>query len=248
MPIHDWSKIPSGLFHDFHQGWSIHIKEALNRGLLPKGLSAMVEQRAGTKEGDVLTVSSGSRVKRPDFGGSGAATMDRPVTRIVRKSTKEIYATRANRIVVKHNLGRIVAVIEIVSPGNKHSGLAFKEFVNKAVDFLRVGVHLLVIDLFPPSTRDPQGIHQAIWDEFDGGDTEQIAGKNRILVSYDADEEPTAFVEPIAVGDVLPSMPLFLAEGEHVFVPLEATYQRAWDGSTEVMRAAIETGVMPEFE
>ena len=174
--------------------------------------------------------------------------MDRPVTRIVRKSTKEIYATRANRIVVKHNLGRIVAVIEIVSPGNKHSGLAFKEFVNKAVDFLRVGVHLLVIDLFPPSTRDPQGIHQAIWDEFDGGDTEQIAGKNRILVSYDADEEPTAFVEPIAVGDVLPSMPLFLAEGEHVFVPLEATYQRAWDGSTEVMRAAIETGVMPEFE
>jgi hypothetical protein len=52
----------------------------------------------------------------------------------------------------------------------------------------------------------------------------------------------------MAVGDVLPNMPLFLAEGEHVSVPLETTYRRAWDGSTEVMRAAIETGVMPEFE
>jgi hypothetical protein len=22
MPLHDWSKIPSGLFHHFHQDWS----------------------------------------------------------------------------------------------------------------------------------------------------------------------------------------------------------------------------------
>jgi len=28
------------------------------------------------------------------------------------------------------------------------------------------GVHLLLIDLFPSSKRDPQGIHQAIWDQF----------------------------------------------------------------------------------
>jgi hypothetical protein len=188
MPIHDWSKAPSVLFHDFRQGWSIHIKKALNRGLLPKGLSAMVEQRAGTKEGDVPTVNSGARLKRPDFGGGGLATMERPVTRIVRKSARETYANRANRIVVKHKLGRIVAVIEIVSPGNKHSGAAFKEFVEKAIDFLRLGIHLLIIDLFPPSTRDRHGIHQSIWDEIDGSDTEQVAGKNRILVSYEADE------------------------------------------------------------
>ena len=30
MPIHDWSRVPSGLFHDFHQSWSIRIKDALN--------------------------------------------------------------------------------------------------------------------------------------------------------------------------------------------------------------------------
>ena len=56
MPIHDWSRVPSGLFHDFHQSWSIRIKDALNSGRLPKGVAALVEQRAGPKESDVLAI------------------------------------------------------------------------------------------------------------------------------------------------------------------------------------------------
>ena len=54
MPLHDWTRVPSGLFHHFHQDWSIEITRALNRGRLPKGLSALVERRAGVKEPDVL--------------------------------------------------------------------------------------------------------------------------------------------------------------------------------------------------
>lgn len=50
MPIHDWSRIQSGLFHHFHQHWSIEITRALNCGNLHNGLSALVEQRAGPKE------------------------------------------------------------------------------------------------------------------------------------------------------------------------------------------------------
>ena len=49
MPIHAWSRVPSGLFHDFHQSWSIRIKDGLNSGRLPKGVAALVEQRAGPK-------------------------------------------------------------------------------------------------------------------------------------------------------------------------------------------------------
>jgi hypothetical protein len=29
-------------------------------------------------------------------------------------------------------------------------------------------VNLLIVDLFPPTSRDPQGIHGAIWDELAG--------------------------------------------------------------------------------
>ena len=62
MPLHDWSRVPAGLFHDFHQTWSIQIKLALNAGILPKGLSALVEQRSGPRESDVLAIESLARL------------------------------------------------------------------------------------------------------------------------------------------------------------------------------------------
>src|SRR5262245_19223193 len=128
MPIHDWTKVPAGLFHHFHQDWCIEIARALNRGRLPKGVSALVEQRAGPRESDVLAIER-TQVD-PDQNG-GVATMAPPVTRIVRRTSKEIYSERANRIVVKHHLGRIIAVIEIMSPGNKDSRVAISDFVEK---------------------------------------------------------------------------------------------------------------------
>src|SRR5437763_10137593 len=38
----------------FHQSWSVEIKNALNGGLLPKGYYALVEQRVGGPEPDVI--------------------------------------------------------------------------------------------------------------------------------------------------------------------------------------------------
>jgi hypothetical protein len=38
-----------------------------------------------------------------------------------------------------------------------------------------------------------------------------------------------AYVEPIAVGDVLPDMPIFLKPEVYVPAPLEATYRTTWD-------------------
>jgi hypothetical protein len=128
MPIHDWTKVPAGLFHDFHQSWSIRIKDALNGGRLPKGVVALVEQCSGPLESDVLAIETRSWSK--EKFSCGIATMERPVTRIVRRTTNEIYADRANRIVVKHHLGRTIAVIELLSPGNKDSRVALRDFVD----------------------------------------------------------------------------------------------------------------------
>ena len=110
--------MPAGLFHDFHQSWSVRIKDALNAGRLPKGFAALVEQRAGPREADVLAIemSTGS-MSADKMGDSGIVTMTPPSTRIVRRSTKQIYAGRANRIVIRHHLGRIISIIQIVSPG-----------------------------------------------------------------------------------------------------------------------------------
>src|SRR5271163_1952933 len=105
MPLHDWSRIPAGLFHDFHQTWSIQIKLALNAGILPKGLSALVEQRSRPWESDVLAIESLGRPRSEFATDGGLATSTPPVTRFVGETSKQIYASRANRIVVKHRLG-----------------------------------------------------------------------------------------------------------------------------------------------
>ena len=247
MPIHDWTRVPSGLYHHFHQEWSIEIARELNRGRLPRGLSALVEQRSGPLESDVLTVESAAGLARTGLDGGGAtATTEPPVTRLVRRTMQEPYARRANRIVVRHHLGRIVAVIEIVSPGNKDSRLALRNFVEKTIDFLRAGIHVLIMDPFPPTPRDPYGIHKAIWDEIDEEDFTFPAGKDRIVVSYRAGDERVAYIEPLAVGDALPGMALFLAGDLHVITPLEATYQAAWAASPEALRVAVESGVVPD--
>jgi len=246
MPMHDWSKIPSGLFHHFHQDWSTELTRSLNRGPLPKGYSALIEQRAGPKEPDVLAIEE-YRPRSPKANvGPLTATLERPTARVIRRTTKQIYATRANRIVIRHKLGRIIAVIEIVSPGNKESRAALQDFVEKTVDFLRRGIHLLVVDLFPPSTRDPFGIHKAIWDEITEEDFEFPEGKDRTLVSYDADPEKIAYIETVGVGDALPDMPLILTPDFHVMVPLESTYRATWAAGPEAYREAVETGVMPD--
>jgi hypothetical protein len=248
MPIHDWSRVPSGLFHDFHQSWSIRIKDALNAGRLPDGVEALVEQRAGPKESDVLAIEVRPG-RRPEEGlDGGVATWPPPNTRIVRRTTRAIYASRANRIVVTHHLGRIIAVIEIVSPGNKDSRAALRDFVEKTVDCLRRGVHVLIVDLFPPTARDPFGIHKVIWDEIIEEDFTFPEGKDRILVSYKTGGERAAYIEPVAVGDALPDMPLFLTNDLHVMVPLEPTYQATWEASPKALRLAVETGIVPAPE
>ena len=56
------------------------------------------------------------------------------------------------------------------------------------------------------------------------------------LVAYSAAEIKQAFIEPVAVGGVLPEMPLFLKPGGYVLVPLEETYQAAFEGVPQVWR------------
>jgi len=231
MPVHNWSKVDANLFHHFHQQWSIAICNSLNAGLLPPGFSALIEQYARGLAPDVLTVERKSG--RPDRSTGGLLLADPPRTKHVIQGKDQTLAARANRIVIRHQLGEVISCIEIVSPGNKSSKSAMKQFVSKAVEFLQAGVHLLVIDLFPPTPRDPFGVHRLIWEEMYGEEPYVLpADQQLVLASYMAgsyDRSPTAYVEPIGVGEILPDMPIYLDPLAYVPVPLEKTYQQSWD-------------------
>ncbi len=228
MPIHDWTRVDAGLFHAFHQRWISALCDALNEDLLPTDFYALQEQKTPSLEPDVLALKIGGLEEGGNGDSAVALATKAPKTRYVARYGADIYAEKADRISVRHRSGNVVAMIEIVSPGNKSSRKALDDFVDKAYEFVRAGVNLLIIDLFPPSKRDPQGIHAAIWgDSFD----EPIAllpEKPLTLAAYQAQPSPVAYVEPVGVGDALPDMPLFLVKDRYVPTPLDATYETTW--------------------
>jgi hypothetical protein len=229
MPIHDWTRVDAGLFHDFHQDWTIELRRTLNAGLLPPGYVALTDQQTGGPIPDVLTLHRGPKNSgKQETGGGLAVASVPPRARFVDEVEEDTYARRANRILIQHRHGQVVAVIEIVSPGNKNNRNALRAFVRKTSDLIWQGIHVLVIDLFPPSKRDPQGIHKEIWDEFADRPFELPADKPLTVVSYQAAPKKKAYVEPVAVGDGLPALPIFLTEDEYIPAPLEQTYRASW--------------------
>ncbi len=239
MPIHDWTRVRANRFHHFHQTWTTLIAAALNGGLLPPGYLAMAEQITAGPEPDVVTLSL--PVRPGDSEPGGIAVEDFPPKARVRVQSDAVtYARKANRIVVRHADGGVVAVIEIVSPGNKDSRHAVRSFTRKAVAFLQAGVNLLIVDLFPPSRRDPQGFHKLIWDRIRDEPFELPADKPLTLAAYSAGSTITAYVEPVGVGDSLPDMPLFLTPDRYIPCPLESTYQQSWEMFPQALKGPLQ--------
>src|SRR5947209_5675953 len=106
MPIHDWTRAGTYIFHDFHGEWIIALKHALNRAFRGSDYYALVER------------------------GTGMNARQKSV--VVRHVTEE----------------RPVAVLEVVSPGNKDSRIAFDTFVAKVQNLIAAGVNVSLVDLF----------------------------------------------------------------------------------------------------
>jgi hypothetical protein len=238
MPIHEWTRVEAGDFHHFHLCWVVRIADALNGGLLPPACLAMLEQATSRPLPDVVTPQAREPEEGPEGGIAVAETP--PTARVIARLERINYARRANRVVIRHGLGKVVAIIEIVSPGNKESRHAIRSFVERAADILSQGVSLLVVDLFPPTPRDPQGIHGAIWDELAGEPYELPPGKPLTVASYLGGDMLTAYVEPVGIGDALPSLPIFLSEDRYIPAPLETTYQEAWAVFPAMLKELIE--------
>jgi len=241
MPIHDWTRVDAGLFHAFHHQWIAAMCDSLNDGLLPSDYFALPEQSIRGPIPDVLTLELAPGPRGPDQNPRGLAVATTPPrARLVQHAEDRIYVRKANRVAVRHRHGQVVSVVEIVSPGNKASKGELRAFVEKSSELIMQGIHLLVIDLFPPSKRDPQGIHKAIWDEFQEEDISLPADKPLTLAAYDAGPPPVAYVESVAAGDVLPDMPIFLKPDFYVPAPLEATYQSTWSHFPRPMKILLE--------
>jgi hypothetical protein len=247
MPIHDWTRVTAGTFHAFHLAWIAELQRSLNGGTLPEGYYALAEQVSGGPIPDVLTLHAGEPAAfpsdDPSFHGPGLAVAVAPpkVSFTAEGSEASQLAARRRRISIRHVTGdRVVAFIEIVSPGNIESRLAAEAFLDKAAEALRQGVHLLLVELFPPTGIAPTGVCGLVFEWAIGRPYEPPADQPLTLAAFAVGETITAYVEPTAVARPLAAMPLFLDPGHYVDVPLDTTYAAAYETLPVRWRTVIE--------
>ncbi|MCU0728456.1 MAG: DUF4058 family protein [Planctomycetes bacterium] len=139
------------------------------------------------------------------------------------------FSRKARRIAIKDAVqgDRVVAVIEIVSSGNKTSRSRVEQFVGKSVTLLEKGIHLVVLDLQAPTPLVPRGLHAMISSQLGHEPSAAPAERPLSAVSYQVLETGTlrAHFVPLKVADRLPELAVFLGAHDFVRLPLEMTYE-----------------------
>lgn len=150
---------------------------------------------------------------------------------------------RLDRRIVIHKAADdgTVAAVEIVSPHHKSSQTRLKLFCETCAELLKHGVALTVVDLHPPQTLVPHGIHAEIWRTVVDDSGVVPDARPFTVVSYNSGHQPlTAYVEPVEISELLPEMPLFLDAEKYVNLPLESSYMRAIRGMAKHWRNILE--------
>ena len=180
-----------------------------------------------------------TKAERPPSAG-GIALLDRP-PKVRLTAPIAAPGPLPRRVAVRHGSNdRVVALIELASPGNRDGRGKIESFGEKIAAALRGGVHVLLIDLFPPAPLLPAGLHGEVAGRFGGGYVPPD-GEPLTCVAYRAaGAATTTFVEPLRVGDRPPTMPLFLSRTHYVELPLADSYAAAFAPTPAKYRRVLE--------
>jgi hypothetical protein len=61
----------------------------------------------------------------------------------------------------------VIALLDVVSPANKDRRRHVGQLARKVAGALGAGVHVLLVDLFPPGGHDPAGMHGEVAESLD---------------------------------------------------------------------------------
>ncbi len=235
MPLRDHFHSPPSdrrSWDEFHGGWPMVIVRFL-RPRLPEGyivgpnvhLGAQVEIDVATFESDEVPAGLTS----PDDGGVATATWapPAPTTAVAVGFPDDIYEVRIYDL---NRARQLVAAVEIVSPSNKDRPAARTAFVGSCAAMLRAGVSVSIVDVVternenlyaellallgradPTFADDPPGVYAAAcrW---------LPTGRRGVLQTWS---------RPLAVGQPLPTLPLWLKTDLAIPLELEPSYEKA---------------------
>lgn len=204
-------------WHSFHNSWATYLSSQLN-ALLPAGYFAEANVQFGV-EIDVAAQEE-----------HGAAAGTAPAW--ISPTPQASYPFDMAGVVVEVNIfsrsggPQLTGAIELVSPANKDRPEHRNAFVSKCQTYLQAGVGLVIVDVVTERQAD---LHRELLTRVGAED----AGPGPILsasafrpVERQGVRVLDVWREPIALGQALPTVPLWLRGGLCLPVELEAAYER----------------------
>jgi hypothetical protein len=224
FPHHHWES--------FHSNWATRIADGI-AAALPPGFQVEEHIHAGPGiEIDVATLEQDTAV---DGGAAGAvlATLAAPAYAppAPDRTMPAVFPDNFEVRVFSTAAGlTLVAVVELVSPGNKDRPAERRAFAAKCVSYLTQGVSLIVMDVVTSRRanlhNDLMRLLEAAPDMDFPDDVSLYAVAYRPVRRGDQDEIDL-WRRPLALGAPLPTLPLRLTGDLFVAVDFEAAYQEA---------------------
>lgn len=219
MALHDWSDRYG--WEGLHAYWMTEIARQL-RADLPPGYRAII--------GSSPLVTIAKESVKPDVAVTNGATPHSAPQRSAEFNEVAVAMLNEEDLTLQvGRAGRLIAVVELISPRNKDRPAARERYAERYLNYLHAGVHLLIADVH----RRPAGFAfaEAIADALEA---ELPRGPAPSAVTYRVGPNAAfggrllaVWHRPLVVGEPLPAMPLPLGPDSEVSVDLDGTYGRA---------------------
>jgi hypothetical protein len=213
-------------WENLHSGWANALRDQLNAGLLPPRYFAEVQISVGNRvEVDVPTFEEPHDGSALANGGIAVWAPPRPPhTATMQFTSTDLYEIQ---VFDDEEGPRLVAAVELVSPGNKDRASNRRQFAIKCGSYLHQGVSVILVDVV---TSRSGNLHSELLQLLEVADDASGLGASDLYATAFR-TVPTAtaqlhyWTERLSVGAVLPTMPLWIAPELCVPLDLDKAYQ-----------------------
>lgn len=227
---------PHRAWESFHSRWANSIADGLNQ-VLPRRFFSEVQIQLGNQiEADVAEferpAESAEEERDGAAGGVAIQTWAPPAATMVMPAVFpddiEVHVRD------EREDARLVAVVELVSPGNKDRAESRRAFATKSAAYLQRGIGLMVLDIV---TSRQANLHNELLDLMNLNQPLRMPAEVTLYaVAYgprrrQENNQIDVWITNLAVGNTLPLLPLPIRGYRYVPVDLEASYSEARERS-----------------
>jgi hypothetical protein len=220
-------------WESFHSNWATKIADALTERWLPPNYIAEEHAYIGPSvEIDVGTFERDSSTGEESGGGTvvkaGPKVWTPPAPDAVVPSV--FPDTFEVRVLSTDTGPKLVAAIELISPGNKDRATESRAFAVKCASYLYQGISLIIVDIV---TSRRANLHNEILRVMEAAEVLQLEPEVALYaVAYRplhraGKDEIDTWRSPLALHQPLPTLPLSLRADLVIPVDFEATYAEA---------------------